>query len=151
MFDIIIKKSKVYQDLETINKFMSDDIAMSKQLIDELSNERTKLSLELDTSTTDLIKLTESNNELKKELATLNSAGGVLMGEGNSSVVFEFDKELAVTVKSRINSDIVMTLIDKGYITSEFAEDEASIQFAFVLMANEASEQIIIGVNNDED
>jgi ribosomal protein S8 len=74
-----------------------------------------------------------------------------MIEEGSSTLTFEIDPELKITVSSKINPDIVETLIDKGYIKSEFSEDEPTIQFAFILIANEATEQIIENVNNHEE
>lgn len=136
MFNTIIKNTKLYKDLDNKNKYLLMDRNILEEAANTLNRERVTLGNELATA--------------RKEIDKLKAAGGRMVDE-NSSVLFEFDNELAVTVKSRINSDIVMKLIDQEYITTEFAEDEASIQFAFILMANEASEQIILGVNSDED
>lgn len=106
---------------------------ITQAALDDECNRRTSLLTEIE--------------ELKTKIKSLESAGAASIDEGNSSVIFEFDKNLKVLVKSRINSDITMKLIDEKYITPEFAEDEATIQFAFILLANEATEQIIEGVN----
>jgi len=129
MFEYFIKQSKIFLELNNKYKYLLEDRDRLEHSIKAIDNERI---------------------ELGKVITQLQSAGASSIKEGNSSVIFEFDEELAVTVKSRINDKIVMKLIDKKYITPEFAEDEASIQFAFILMANEATEQIIEGINENE-
>lgn len=137
MFEYLIKNSKLY-----------------KKLQQDLKNEKqwsTNWLSELDDCAKERIRFNKTIVDLETELKSLNSAGGASIKEGNSSVIFEFDDKLAITVKSRINEDIITELIDKKYINAEHAADEATVQFAFILLANEATEQIIIGVNNDED
>ena len=70
----------------------------------------------------------------------------------NSTITFEIDKDLAVTIHSRINSTIVTSLIDKGYIKASDVDNEAAIQVAFVLLANEISDQLLndlTGIRNE--
>ena len=67
----------------------------------------------------------------------------------NSTITFEIDKELNVTVHTRINKDIILPLLDQNYINANGAEDEGSIQVAFVLIANEITEQLIEEVNKN--
>ena len=136
MFEKYIKNSKIYKLIECKNKYLLEDRTKLEQANQTLNHERVELGIEI--------------ANLSKEIEVLKSSGAASIADGNSSVIFEFDKELAITVKSRINSDIIMKLIDEKYITAEFSEDEASIQFAFILMANEATEQIIEGINQNE-
>jgi len=67
----------------------------------------------------------------------------------NSTISFEIDGELNVTIHTRINSDITLTLIDNNYLGTKEAEDEAAIQLAFILIANEATEQLIEETNKN--
>jgi len=64
-----------------------------------------------------------------------------------SSITFEFDNDLNVTTHTRINSDIILTLIDNGYMKSTESEDQAMVNLVFILMANEVTEQIIQKTN----
>jgi hypothetical protein len=86
---------------------------------------------------------------LQEELKTLKSSGITPISEGNSSILFEIDNDLNIKTKSRINKDIVNSLIDNEYLTSAQSEDDAVIQLVFVLLANEATEQIIDEVNEN--
>jgi len=80
-------------------------------------------------------KKKESNKNVKK------------VNEGHSSITFEIDPELFITVKSKVNSEIIETLIDSDYLRPEQSEDENAIHLAFVLIANETTEQIIEEIN----
>ncbi len=86
---------------------------------------------------------------LQKEIETLKASGAIPISEGNSSILFEIDKELNVTTKSRINKDISSTLIDSNYLDSSQSEDDAAIHLVFILLANEVTEQIIEEVNEN--
>lgn len=66
----------------------------------------------------------------------------------NSSISFEIDSELKVTVHCRINPSTVDLLIEKGYLDKSQKEDTAAIKLALILMANEVSDQIILNVND---
>lgn len=67
----------------------------------------------------------------------------------NSSITFEIDDKLNVVTHARINKKIVDTLINHGYLPAKSAEDETAIQLAFVLIANDVTNQIIDQVNDD--
>lgn len=136
MFDYFFKQSKLYKALEDKNKYLLSDRETLETSIKAIDNERVQLGLTI--------------QKLEEEKQSLLSAGGASIKEGNSSVIFEFDNDLKITVKSRINEDIIAKLIDEKYITAASASDEATIQFAFILLANEATEQIIEGVNSNE-
>ena len=71
--------------------------------------------------------------------------------KSNSSITFEVDSKLKVTVRCRINNDVVNALISKGYLTDGQKDDNAAIKFALILMTNEVTDQIILSVNNNED
>ncbi len=64
-----------------------------------------------------------------------------------SSITFEFDEDLNVTTHTRINSKIIIPLINSGYLQSVDSEDQALINLVFILMANEVTEQIINKTN----
>ena len=68
----------------------------------------------------------------------------------HSSILFEFDEDLKVQVRSSINDEILPELIKQEYFTDKQSEDENVVQYCFVLLANEVTEQIIMGVNDDE-
>lgn len=68
----------------------------------------------------------------------------------HSSILFEFDENLKVKVHSSVNEEIIPELIKHEYFTEEQSKDENVIQYCFVLMANEVTEQIIMGVNDNE-
>ena len=71
--------------------------------------------------------------------------------DNKSRIVFEIDDDLKnIITKTTINKNVVRKLIELGYIGPKFSEDEMAIQLAFVLIANEVSEQIIEDVNSDE-
>lgn len=126
MFGWLAKRTKAYKTLEAHHKTLSDDLAEAQ----------------------DMVEMRDRNlDDLMEKVKT----GGLFVEEGNSSVVFEIDGELNVTVKSRINKDITNVLIDHNYITSAQSEDESAINFAFVLIANEATEQVIENINNHEE
>ena len=155
MFEYFTKQSKLYTDLENKYKYLLGDRDTLEHAINTIDKERVALGLEI-------AKLTKALNDvevksgveiakLNEELKAVTAAGGVSVKEGNSTVTFEFDKELNITVKSRINEDIIPVLIDKKYIEAEHSADESTIQFAFILLANESSEQIIVGTNENED
>lgn len=74
----------------------------------------------------------------KKSRATVKTTN-----KENSTITFEIDKDLMVTIHSKINKNIVTSLIDKGYVKAVDAENEALIQVAFVLLANEISDQLL--------
>ena len=135
MFEYFTKQSKLYKNLENKYKYLLGDRETLEHSINAIDKERVELGLEI--------------AKLKEELEAVTAAGGISIKEGNSTVTFEFDKELNITVKSRINEDIIAVLIDKKYIEPEHATDESAIQFAFILLANEASEQIIVGTNEN--
>ena len=67
----------------------------------------------------------------------------------NSSILFEIDDQLEIKIKSNISSDVIPALIKEDYFTEEQAEDESVLQYCFILIVNEATEQIIMGVNDD--
>jgi ABC-type uncharacterized transport system involved in gliding motility auxiliary subunit len=67
-----------------------------------------------------------------------------------SSITFKFDNDLNVTTHTRINSEIIMTLIDNDYLKSVDSEDKAVINLIFILMANEVTEQIIEKTNDTQ-
>ena len=92
----------------------------------------------------------EKNELLEKEIESYKEDHFKTINEGNSCIIFDIDSELKTTVKSRINDEISMSLIDEGYITSEQSHDESAIQLAFILITNEVTEQIIDGINLDE-
>ena len=126
MFENLIKKTKTYKNL----KLKKDDqMEYDKQLVLSLKKQITYLT---------------------KEIEILKSPGPRVIDEGKSSVIFEIDNELNIVTKSEINKDVINTLIDNGYIKSEHSEDFAMIQLAFILIANEVTEQIIENVNDYE-
>lgn len=67
----------------------------------------------------------------------------------NSSILFEIDDDLEIKIKSNISPDVIPALIKEDYFTEEQSEDESVLQYCFILIANEATEQIIMGVNDD--
>jgi len=119
VFENIIKSTQVYKDLVEFNN------AKEEQFNNEI----------------ELLR-----NELE-ELKTKSSTS--VITEGSSTIMFEIDNELSVTVKSSINKEIISTLIDNKYLDSSQSEDDAVIQLVFVLLANEATEQIMEKVNQD--
>lgn len=136
MLEYFFKKSKLYNDLTVKINYMLSDRETLEHSIDTIDKERVELGKTIAT--------------LTEEVKSLRGSGAASIKEGNSSVIFEIDKELAITVKSRINQDIITILIDKNYITAEHSEDESTVQFAMILLANEATEQIIEGVNDGD-
>jgi len=136
MFEYFFKQSKLYETLNNKYKYLLQDRETLEASIKTIDNERIQLGLTI--------------KKLEEEKKSLLSAGGASIKEGNSSVIFEFDNDLKIVVKSRINEDIIPKLVDEKYITAASASDEATIQFAFILLANEATEQIIDGVNSNE-
>lgn len=64
-----------------------------------------------------------------------------------SSVTIFIDKDLKMQIKSKINTEIVQKLVDEGYLLEGQIEDEGAIQLAFILLANEVTDQIIEQVN----
>jgi hypothetical protein len=64
-----------------------------------------------------------------------------------SQLIFFIDKDLRIQIKSKINTDIAQKLVDEGYILEGQIEDESAIQLAFILLANEATDQILDQVN----
>lgn len=133
MFDGIIRNTALFRDLQETkydlqhkyDTLVEDHERMKKELTEKLSN-------------------------LEKDLEEIKSAGPKLTEDGKSYITFEFDNELNVVTKSQINKDVVNTLIDSGYILSEHSEDVAMIQLAFILIANEVTEQIIEEVNDHD-
>jgi hypothetical protein len=69
----------------------------------------------------------------------------------NSTITFEIDEDLKVIVHTRINPKIALTLIDREYLTPKDADDQGAVQLAFVLIANEVTEQIIENTTINED
>ena len=130
MLNWLFKKSKLYKQLDGSNR-----------TINSLLDESNKHNAEL---------YKESQEEIEK-LKTQLKTGGYMISEGNSSLLLEFDDDLQVTVSSRINDSIITSLIDREYIISTDTADEASVQFAFILVANEVTEQIIDRINEHEE
>lgn len=122
MFGNLIKKTDVYKRLCKINE----------------SNYKEKKELE------------EKVKELTKQIESFNEVGPYTVEEGNSSILFEINEDLEIKIKSRINEDITNTLIDKGYLAADQSANPEILQLAFVLLVNEASEQIIEQVNENE-
>ncbi|MDH5766618.1 MAG: hypothetical protein OEZ38_11440 [Gammaproteobacteria bacterium] len=122
MFENIIKNSKTYKKLEKQHK------EQSKKLVD----------------------LESINNEQSDKIKDLLSPGGYITEDGKSRLVFEFDEELNVTTKSIINKDVVPALVDNNYISPDSTEDEIILQLAFIVIANEVTEQIIEDVNENQ-
>ena len=83
---------------------------------------------------------------VKKSKSTLTKSS-----KENSTITFEIDKELKVVIHSKINKDIVTSLIDKGYMNAADAENEPLIQVAFVLLASDVAEQILSEVSGKKD
>lgn len=67
--------------------------------------------------------------------------------DDRSSVTVFIDKNLRMQIKSKINKDIILKLVDEGYLLEGQMEDEGAIQLAFILLANEATDQILDQVN----
>lgn len=122
MFSNLIKKTDTYKRLSKINK----------------SNHQEKETLK------------EQVKELQKQINSFNEVGPYSVEEGNSSILFEIDDNLEIKIKSRINEDITNTLIDKGYLAADQSADKEILQLSFILLVNEASEQIIEQVNGNE-
>jgi len=121
MFDKWIKKTKVCKEVQRV---ADNSTALIQQQIKEMV-------------------------ELKDEIDRMKASGAIPVEEGNSSILFEIDKDLKITTKSRINKDIISTLIDSKYIDSAQSEDEAVIQLVFILLVNEVTEQIMEEVNEN--
>lgn len=137
MFTWLVKKSQAYRDL------FNDNL--------NLIEKANRFAHERDSEVKKLERLKDRLEEVEEKLETAFAPGGSMTEEGSSSVTFEINNDLEIKVKSKISKDIIETLIDKAYITPEFSEDEATIQLAFILIANEATEQIIENINNDEE
>jgi len=137
MFEYFFKQSKLYKEITDKNKYLLGDRETLEYAIDTIDIER--------------VELGKTITSLQEEVKSLKGSGTASIKDGNSSVIFEIDNELSITVKSRINEEIIAKLIDEKYINAEHAADENTIQFAFILIANEATEQIIEGVNEDGD
>lgn len=97
-----------------------------------------ELQEELETREKELAGREEYVNDRFNKIAKID--------EGDSSVTFSFGTELegGVGVETRINEDIVTALIDQGVLSPESAEDERAIQLAFILLADEVAEQILM-------
>lgn len=67
---------------------------------------------------------------------------------GNSKLTFEFTPELGVKTHSKINADILTKLVEEQYINADQTEDKFAIQLAFILLTNEATEQMITEINS---
>jgi len=136
MFGFFEKKQKLINELTDKNKYLLYDRETLQTSIDAIDVER--------------VELGKTIASLEEEIMSLKGSGTASIKDGNSSVIFEIDNELSITVKSRINEEIIAKLIDEKYINAEHATDENTIQFALILIANEATEQIIDGVNQNE-
>lgn len=68
----------------------------------------------------------------------------------NSFVTFYIDNDLKISVNSKVNKEIAPALIDNDVIIAEEAENIDVLQMALVVIANESSEQLILGVNDND-
>ena len=146
MFKQWIERSKTYQEMveccEEKAITISDELNNRQELLED--NEEVLCDLERE-----IQQLEEAVTKLQAENERLLASGAIPISEGNSSILFEIDKELNVTTKSRVNKEIVPVLIDNKYLDSPQSEDESAIQLVFVLLANEVTEQIISEINED--
>lgn len=67
--------------------------------------------------------------------------------EEHSTITLIIDNDLNVKTVTKINPEVVETLLEKDYLPHNLANDKDAIQFAFVLIANEVTDQIIEEVN----
>lgn len=137
MFTWLVKRSEAYK------KLLSDNLNLIERT-NRCNNER-------EVETKKLLLLRERLDEVEAKFEAVTAPGGHLIEDGTSSITFEINNDLEIKVTSKINKEITETLIDKAYIKPEHSEDEATIQLAFILIANEATEQIIENINNDEE
>lgn len=94
----------------------------------------------------------ESDLEEKERIADerFNKIMGI--NEGESSITFSFGTDVeAVGIETKINKEIVPKLIDHGVLIPELAEDDNAVQIAFVLLASEAAEQILMEATGNAD
>jgi hypothetical protein len=68
----------------------------------------------------------------------------------DSYITFTISNDLKVSIHSKVNKDIIPALIDNDVIIAEESGNVDIVQMALVVIANESSEQIIMGINNHE-
>lgn len=99
--------------------------------------------------------LLEDKLSLEREITSLNDKIEDLeeqlspITEDNSYITFTIDNDLKIAVRSKVNKDIVPALINNDIIKAEDSGEVEILQTALVLIANESTEQIIMGVNNE--
>lgn len=111
--------------------------------MENLFSENTNLAKELINQEQKIKNLDEQIDLLNKQIEER-----ILPTEGSSTVTFTIDEELQVGVKSEINRDSNLKLIDSEYLTVEDAENDEAIQLAYILLINEATDQIIEDINS---
>lgn len=61
----------------------------------------------------------------------------------DSSVTFYIDKDLVVRMETSVNKSVVDKLVAEGYVSERDISNEEVIHLAFLVMANEVTENII--------
>lgn len=82
--------------------------------------------------------------ELQKLVASLREdLNRERIPEGDSTITFSIDKTFKVKTFTKVNPDIIKSLVRAQYIEPHQEEDTDAHHLAFVLLANEVSQQLL--------
>ena len=142
MFGWLARRTKVFKEI-------ADDLKHTKHEKECLETEIKAIIEQHSHILEDFESLEDESDALKERIKQYESNNPLTTEDAPTSVLFKMDDKLNVTVNTVVNKDIVTTLIDKEYITSEHSEDEAMLQLAVLLVAYEVCDQLIEGVNEN--
>lgn len=110
-----------------------------EKIVQELSDTISKSYQTIMDKDEELKRLKAENQKLQEKADHLEH-----VKKEDSAITISFDKELKVNVFTKINKDqIAPTLVDEGYIRGADMENEDAIHIAMILLANEATSQIV--------
>lgn len=132
-----------------LKKELSELNSKVKSLQNTISEKDNVFDSTMELTKTRISDLQHKLEHAEEKVTTLKDQLKLFTDEHDSMVRFSIDKNLKVSVRSKVNRDIIQKLVEDDFIDESDVENEDALQIALILICNESSEQLLMEINND--